>query len=216
MARIVFDLDGTLINSAPEIQNIANLLLVERGRPTLSLTETISFIGNGPAVLIEKMCAARDLPKADQPALLDQFLTSYTQSSHLSVAYPHVPEVLQQLRDQGHLLGICTNKPHAPALVVLDHLGLLPFFDVVLGGDSLRTRKPDPAPLQAAFAGLGDGPMIYVGDSDVDAETAQRAAVPFLLFAEGYCKRPHAELPHHALFSDFTDLPGHIDQLLAS
>ena len=78
---------------------------------------------------------------------------------------------------------------------------------MVVGGDSLAARKPDPAPLHAALAALAPGPAIFVGDSEIDAETAERAGVLFLLFTEGYRKAPVADLPHAARFSDFAELP---------
>lgn len=213
MARIVFDLDGTLIDSAKEIQFIANSLLQERALPPLSLPETISFIGNGAGVLLQKMSALRGIPEAEHADLLESFEARYSKPNNLTEIYPNVREVLEQLRAAGHRLGICTNKPIVPTQVALDHLDLGKLFDHVLGGNSLPQRKPHPAPLLAVFEALGEGPMIYVGDSDVDAETAARADVPFLLFTEGYCKVPHGELPHAALFSDFAELPTLVTQL---
>lgn len=214
MARIVFDLDGTLIHSAPEIQFVANSLLADRRLEPLTLAETISFIGNGAAVLIEKMSIARGIPADQHAELLATLEERYMHSSDKSEVFAGVLPALEALQGAGHRLGVCTNKPLAPAKAVLDHLGLARFFDVVLGGDSLDVRKPDPAPLQATFAALGDGPQIYVGDSDVDAETADRAGVQFLLFTEGYSKVPHAELPHHALFDDFARLPELVEGLV--
>ena len=215
MARIVFDLDGTLIDSAREIQFVANSLLADRGLEPLTLPETISFIGNGAGVLLQKMSAARGIAASEHASLLDTFEERYSKSAGMTEVYPNVRAALTTLLDKRHRLGICTNKPIVPTQVVLDHLELTPLFEKVLGGNSLPQRKPDPAPLRAVFDALGDGPEIYVGDSDVDAETARRADVPFLLFTEGYCKVPHAELPHAALFSDFAALPGLIDSLLA-
>lgn len=88
------------------------------------------------------------------------------------------------------------------------------FFPVVIGGDSLPQRKPDPAPLLAAAAGL-DGPVLFVGDSEVDAETALAAQVPFLLFTEGYRKAPVSALPHAARFARYSDLPALVARLAA-
>ncbi len=213
-ARIVFDLDGTLIDSAPDIRGVANVLLTAEGLEPLTLDDTRAFVGNGAAVFIERMRAARGIPDADHHRLHQAFIARYDAAVDLTHPYPGVRAALTELRTN-HRLGICTNKPLSPCEAVLAHLGLDGHFATVWGGDSLASRKPDPAPLHAAFDALGDGPRIYVGDSEVDAETAERAGVPFLLYTEGYRKTPVHDLPHHAAFNDFAQLPGLVTQLLA-
>jgi phosphoglycolate phosphatase len=202
--RIVFDLDGTLIDSAPEIRGIANALLAEEARAPLTLEETKGFIGNGAPAFIARMRAARDLPQAAQDRLLHGFEARYETAFGLTTLYPGVRDVLEAMRREGHVLAICTNKPIRPTLTVLAHLGLEASFDTVIGGDSLPVRKPDPAPLWAAMKGE---PAVYVGDSEVDAETAARAGAQFLFFTEGYCHLPREEITAAAMFSDFEDLP---------
>jgi phosphoglycolate phosphatase len=204
--RIVFDLDGTLIDSAPDIQGAANRLLAPHGTQ-ITLVQTRDFIGNGLATFISRMLAAVDLPADLHTDLLATFEHAYLTAVDATTLYPQVRETLAALRAQGHTLGICSNKPLAPCMAVLDHLALTPLFGTVWGGDSLARRKPDPAPLHAALAALGQGPCIYVGDSEVDAQTALSAGVPFLLFTEGYRKSAVAEIAHTAAFSDFADLP---------
>ena len=122
-----------------------------------------------------------------------------------SALYPGVRAALAVLRDEGHSLAICTNKPHAATLKCLADTGLTLLFDRVIGGDSLPTRKPDPAMLHAALD--GSGTALYVGDSETDAETAEAAGIPFLLFTEGYRKSAVEDLSHTASFSSFADLP---------
>jgi phosphoglycolate phosphatase len=207
MARIVFDLDGTLIDSAEDIRALANRLLAEEGKADLSIAEVRTFIGNGASIFVARMRAARELPEADHRRLLEAFVAGYETAVTHTVPYPGVREALDELRRQGHRLGICTNKPLEPCRAVLDHLGLADMFEAVVGGDSLPVLKPDPAPLHAAFEGLGEGARVYVGDSETDAETALRAGVPFLLYTEGYRKTPWEEIPHAARFDRFTHLP---------
>lgn len=214
MARIVFDLDGTLIDSAPDIQAIANRLLAREGAAQITLRETRGFIGNGAAVFVARMRAARGLPDSAQARLHADFVAAYESAVTLTVIYPGVCAALDVLQSQGNSLGLCTNKPEGPTLAVLNHLGLTDRFATIMCGDSLPQNKPDPAPLHAAFAGLGKGPAIYVGDSEVDAETAQRAGVPFLLFTQGYRKTLVDQLYHTHAFDDFAHLPDLVAQVL--
>ena len=203
-ARVVFDLDGTLIDSAPDIHGVANSVLAEHGKQ-ITLAQTHSFIGNGVAVFIERMLTAVSLPQNLQGDMLPMFKHAYLTAVEHTHPYTGVIAALDALKDAGHSMGICTNKPMAPCMAVLDHLALTPYFATFWGGDSLSVHKPDPAPLHAAFD--GQGPQIYVGDSEVDAETAQRAGVVFLLYTEGYRKTPLSEVPHTAAFNDFAQLP---------
>lgn len=214
MARIVFDLDGTLIDSAPDIRAAANRVLERNGITPLSLEETRSFIGSGAPVFIERVGAARGLTQADLPRYLSGFLDGYEQAVDLTVVYDGVRDALGVLQSRGHRLGICTNKPIAPARAVLAHLDLARHFDCVIGGDSLSSRKPDPAPLRAALEGLGEGEALYVGDSDIDAATALAAGVPFLLYTEGYLHVAADTLTSAAEFTRFEDLPQLVEQAL--
>ena len=215
MARIVFDLDGTLIDSAPDIHAGANQLLAAEGAEPITLAQARSFIGQGASVFIEKMRHARAIPDSEHARLLKAFVASYETLVTRTEIYPGVVPALEGLSAAGHSLGICTNKPLVPCRAVLAHLDLTRFFGVILGGDSLPTHKPDPAPLEAAFTALGEGPAIYVGDSEVDAETARRAMVPFLLYTEGYRKTEVQALPHSAAFSHFADLADLVDRMVA-
>lgn len=208
MAAIAFDLDGTLIDSVPDIQAVANAVLSEEARPLLSLEETREFVGEGTGVFVAKMSAARDLAESEHARLLRAFMERYETAVTRTVLYSGVSDCLDALRAQGHALGVCTNKPIAPTRAVLNHLGLSPYFDAVYGGDSLPQRKPDPAPLEATFQALGAGPRLFVGDSEVDGETARRANVPFLLYTEGYRNHGVDQIPHKAQFSDFAELAG--------
>lgn len=205
-ARIVFDLDGTLIDSAPDIQGIANDLLMAEGRDPIDLATTHEFIGNGIGVFVQRMRALRGLPDDAQTRLVKDFTEKYYTAYTHTVLYPGVREALAELAET-HALGICTNKLIGPCHAVLKYLELEGFFSTVWGGDSLPTRKPNPDMLFTAFDALGSGPMIYVGDSEVDAKTAMNASVPFLLFTEGYRNSEIDIIPHDVAFSDFGVLP---------
>jgi phosphoglycolate phosphatase len=209
MAAVIFDLDGTLVDSAPDIHAAVNRLLADVAEAALSAETVKSFIGNGVPTLVARVLAAcgHGPDPARQADWQAGFLRHYeAESATLTQLYPGVTEALSALDKKGHQLALCTNKPELPARKILRAFGLDGFFPVVIGGDSLPQRKPDPAPLLAAAAGL-EGPVLFVGDSEVDAETALAAQVPFLLFTEGYRRAPVHALPHAARFGRFSDLP---------
>ena len=205
---IAFDLDGTLIDSAPDLHGVANEVLAEEGAAPLSLAEARQFVGRGAANFVAQMRAARGIPESAQDRLLAEYLRRYEGAVSRTVLYPGVLEALEALQAAGWTLSLCTNKPERPTVAVLRHFDLARFFDAAVGGDTLATRKPDPAPLLEAYARTGTpGPRVFVGDSEIDAETAKRAGVPFLLFTEGYRKSPVEALPHAGRFDTFAALP---------
>lgn len=208
LPAVIFDLDGTLIDSAGDIHAAANLTLEEAGEKPMSRKLVQSFVGNGVPVLVRRMLTHLGAGEDDarHAALLDRFLHHYAGSHALTVLYPGVAEALRELQAAGHPLGLCTNKPEAPARAILARLGIEAFFSAVIGGDSLPQRKPDPAPLLATAKLLGAEQVIFVGDSEVDAQTAVNAALPFALYTKGYRKSLLRDLSHQGRFSDFARL----------
>ena len=214
-AAVIFDLDGTLIDSAPDIHAAANRVLRSEGLEEQSFAQVRGFVGRGVPHLIRQLLTAAGHGEDDarHARMTERFIAGYEEAVGLTLPYPGVVEALESLRAAGHALGICTNKPEAATRAVLAHLGLLAPFTVIVGGDSLPVRKPDPAPLHLAVSRLGQQKAIFVGDSEVDAETAEAAGLPFLLFTEGYRKTPVGELPQDGRFSDYAELPGLIAAL---
>ncbi|MFT4013263.1 MAG: phosphoglycolate phosphatase [Paracoccus sp. (in: a-proteobacteria)] len=212
---VVFDLDGTLIDSAPDIHAAANAVLRLHGARPLTLDQIRSFVGGGVDVLWHRIEHAAGLPAEMHRDLLASFMTRYHDASSLTRLYPNVIEMLGQLADRGHPLGICTNKPMVPTLAILDHFGIAGIFQAVIAGDSLPQKKPDPEPLRATFAALGAHPQrpsgLFVGDSEFDAQCARNARVPFLIFTKGYRNTPLEQMTFAESFDDHARLPALVE-----
>lgn len=216
MKAVIFDLDGTLVDSAPDIHAAANALLHKHGQLPVSYKQLVSFIGNGIPTLVERLMEARDIDfsSSRHADLTDEFVALYrVNPATLSAMYPGVRDMLATLAEQEIALGVCTNKNYDLAVQILQELAIDGFFGSVIGGDSLPQRKPDPAPLHQCARELAATDIVYVGDSETDADTAVACAVPFAFFTKGYRKLTIPEIPHDLAFDDFTNLPTMLGQM---
>jgi len=207
MKSIVFDLDGTLIHSAPDLQAAANKMLAEYDLAPLDVSTIESFIGNGVPKLVERCLRVYGLPQSEEA--IDKMRGYYDADPYtLTEPYAGVVDCLHALKAAGIKMAVCTNKPVAPALTILDGLDLTKYFDVVVGGDTYPTHKPDAQPLLGCMEKMGAdmANTVYVGDSETDALTAKNADMTFALFSGGYRKTPVEELRHHFLFDHFDTL----------
>ena len=199
---VLFDLDGTLVDSAPDIAAAANRALAECGLPPRDLGRIRGYVGGGAERLIHR-CLTDSLDGLAEPALFEAahaaFFRHYAAGLTAStLPYPGVVETLETLRARGYALGCVTNKPGrftAPLLAALD---LARWFDVTVAGDSLPVKKPDPAPLLHALAVLdaSAGASTMVGDSMADLKAARAAGIRVLCVTYGYS--PNARLADHA------------------
>lgn len=207
---VVFDLDGTLVDSAPALQKISARFFDELGAEALSLEETRAFIGHGSERFVRCALEARGLADPDRfEQRFAQFTALYAAAPGTdNPFYPGVAEALDALAKAGIALGLCTNKPGRPTDNVLKAHALEEHFGVVVTADTLASRKPDPEPLLHAVRALGSTPRraLYVGDSEVDAQTAASAGVDFALFANGYREAPIADLTHRFVLQGMDDL----------
>lgn len=215
MKAILFDLDGTLIDSLPNIQAAANAVLSEYSLPPLETQVVGGFVGMGEKVFVDRLIAATALDEADRPSVLQSFIGHYKTEAKKTVTFQGVHEALAQLQQTGVPLGLVTNKPRAPLVPTLEAAGLSVYFDIEIAGDDLPKRKPDPLPLFHALEQLNVDGGVYVGDSEIDAATAKAAGMPFVLFTEGIRRASVSELAPDALFDDFTALPGVIREFLS-
>lgn len=206
MQTVIFDLDGTLVDSAQDIRASVNTMLIEEGLGELDLPTVISFIGNGLPTLVHRTMAHFGIAESEFPRLSARVLAIYNEAASTHTAtYYGVREVLDEMMSRGIRLGVCTNKPEEPARHVLKALNLTQYFDIVVGGDTYEQRKPDPLPLLKAIGETALAEVLYVGDSEVDAETAQKAGVTFALFTEGYRKTSLEEIHHDICFSTWKE-----------
>lgn len=187
---ILFDLDGTLIHSAPDLHAAINAALHPLGRGPLNLATVISFVGNGVEKLVARSLDATGGMDADlHRDTLAAFLRAYDANGvALTQVYPGVMTQLAHLAKAGKKMGICTNKPIGPARYICDVLQLSQFFDVVVGAEPDQPKKPDPEALLRCLSALdaSSGESLYVGDSSIDYQTAQAAGVDFYLYTRGY------------------------------
>lgn len=219
MARIIFDLDGTLVHSTPTLAAAGNALLVAVGRAPVDVATVTGFVGHGVRVLVERLLGhTGGIPGGDVAPHLARFRDIYAGDPLTGTEpFPGVPQALAALAAAGHGLAVCTQKPNDPALAILRGRGLMPPVTGFTGGDSLPgVLKPDPRMVAHAADQLPPGPLVYVGDSETDAATAAAAGAPFLLFTEGYRHAPVETLPHAATFADFADLPDLVADTLAA
>ena len=180
-ALIVFDLDGTLIDSAADLAAAVNAMLAHFGREALPVPEVRRMIGDGVAQLVTRALAARHCEHADPAEAARIFMRHYeAHATSLTSAFPGAAAALQALRAAGIPLAVCTNKPARITADILRSLGLAQYFMRVIGGDSLPYRKPDPRVLLSLVEALGAAPAssVLVGDSEVDAATATRRGCP--------------------------------------
>lgn len=209
---VIFDLDGTLVDSLPDIHAAANVMLAEMGRAALDLATVRGFVGHGVAKLTERCLDAtggRDGAAFERGFAI--FRRAYGAApAALSRPYPGVSVMLERLAAAGFALGVATNKPEAPAEAILTALDLRAHFGVVIGGDSTARMKPDPLPLLTARDRLGGGAAVFVGDSETDEATALAAAMPFCFFTGGYRRKDAAEFAADFTFDRFEALAAHL------
>ena len=215
---IVFDLDGTLIDTAPDLRAILNQVLVGMARRELTLEEVRRMIGDGTPAMMERALAATggitDLDRAHR-----KLMQIYEAApANLSRLYPGVETTLRLLRDSGASLGICTNKPQAATLSVLEAFNIAHYFEAVAGGDIVPFRKPDPRHLLGVIQSLKAtiSEAVMIGDSENDYAAARSAGVPVILMRYGYLRVPPERLTPDIWLDDFAAIPWALARLVSS
>jgi phosphoglycolate phosphatase len=220
-AVIAFDLDGTLIDTAPDLVGTLNVLLAEEGLPVLPLPEVRTMIGRGAMAMLERgfTAAGETLTPERRPILFERFIDLYTaRIADESRPYPGLIQTLDDLAAAGAILAVCTNKRTSLSVALLDALGLSARFAAIVGPDAAPAAKPDPRHLTTAIAAAGGRPghALMVGDSQTDFDAARAAGVPVALVTFGYTEIPVADLRPDALIDHYSELPAAARRLLSA
>jgi phosphoglycolate phosphatase len=217
---IVFDLDGTIVDTAPDLLSATNHALGLVGLEPVTIEELHPFIGRGSMAMIEAGLGFRgkNVVKTERRRLHDAFLAFYADNVAVgSRPFEGVPELLDQLLADGARLAVCTNKFEALSKLLLVELGLADRFKAIAGRDTFAVCKPDPGHLTGviAMAGGRAGRAVMVGDSDVDIATAAAANVPSIGVTFGYTLRPVRELGPGAVIDHYREFPAALAKVLA-
>ena len=218
---VIFDLDGTLIDSLPDVMNALNAVLADWGRRPVVLDEARLMVGGGAEPLLERAfdTTGDALPAEHLSDCVDAFTAYYRDDpATKTTIFEGAVQALEALARKGMKLGLCTNKPHKSALQVLEVLQLERHFDACFGKASVPFHKPDRRHYDEVAAALGVDPdqSLYVGDSETDVETARNANVPIIMVSFGYSRRPAVELGGDRLINHFSELPDAVEELFST
>ncbi|RAU20402.1 phosphoglycolate phosphatase [Paramagnetospirillum kuznetsovii] len=211
LRAVLFDLDGTLIHSLPDLVAAVNRMLAAEGRPALESEAIKAMVGDGADALVSRAFAASGgLPGPEVGPYLDRFMADYEpRSAETTRPWPGVVETLEELRRRGLALAVCTNKPRAATHEVLGALGLAEYFHVVVASDDAPAIKPDPAHVRVILERLGVSAdaAVMVGDSINDILSARRAGVRSVALSFGYAHGPVEALGADRVIHRFDQLP---------
>jgi phosphoglycolate phosphatase len=203
---VVWDLDGTLVDSAEDIATAVNLVLTDNNLSTLTVAQVRQMIGNGAAKLLDRAFeAANGSQGCDRDAAYQRFLTHYEKHCCDNTAfYPGIANVVSTCAEKGITQGVCTNKPHRMAELILSHLQIRSCFSSVIGGDSTEFRKPHAQPLLTCMEQLNAsaGQTLMIGDSAADVGVARAAGVAVAVLPWGYTPTGAADLGADVVIED--------------
>lgn len=217
---VIFDLDGTLVDTAPDLMRATNFVLGGMGRRALAMDEVRAFVGHGARALLTRgLAATGGLPEGyDVEPDYRRFVAYYSDNiAEASAPFPGLVRLLDRLKDEGFGLGVCTNKLEGLSVQLLEALDLAKYFGSVVGPDTLGIAKPDPKPFYEAVNRLDlDSPRaLMVGDSETDILTARNAGVPVIGVPFGYTPRPVEDFGPDRMIAHFDEAYDAIQELFA-
>ena len=211
MTAILFDLDGTLVETGPDLLAATNGVLAEEGVEPIAIDHLGHLVGQGGRAMLERAFTLRERPPSDDE--LDRYMPRFLELYEGSIPgtsepFPGMVSALDRLAAAGHRFAVCTNKPEGMSVKLLEALDLSDRFDAICGPDTFGVRKPDPQHILKTIERMGGNPAdaIMVGDSISDVEAARRADVPCVGVPFGYSDRPIRELNPTVVIDSFDDL----------
>lgn len=214
-AGIAFDLDGTLVDTAPDLVRALNEVVAADGLGNVALADVRAMVGRGARVLIERAYAAqnRKIDSASVDQRVADFIRVYRSGiADLSRPFEGSTAVLDFLKTRGARLSICTNKPSELADALIEALGLTHYFERIIGPGRTEAKKPDAAHFWSAVGDAGPN-LALIGDSITDAACAKAAGIPCVILTHGYSEIPHLALGADAVLDDFRSLPETLEKL---
>ena len=207
----IFDLDGTLVDTAPDFKNSLNYMLTEMNETTVELEEIRNLVGYGARELIKRTAISKGINHNDQKIneMLRIFLLHYTHNiDDDSVLFENVKNVLQFLKNMDIKLSVCTNKMESLSKLLLKKLGVLNLFDYVIGGDTFKKSKPDPYPLiqTCELLNIPQSKAVMVGDSVTDLKSGHAAGMPVVLVGYGYTENKNIYNDADLVINNFSQL----------
>lgn len=212
---IAFDLDGTLVDTAPDLVRALNEVVAADGLENVALADVRAMVGRGARVLIERAYAAqnRKIASADVDRRVANFISVYRSGiANLSRPFDGGVEILDVLKARGARLSICTNKPSGLADALIKALGLTHYFERIIGPERTEAKKPDAAHFWSAVGNAGPN-LALIGDSITDAACGQAAGIPCIILTHGYSEIPHRALGADAVLDNFSNLPETLEKL---
>ncbi|MEM6616812.1 MAG: phosphoglycolate phosphatase [Pseudomonadota bacterium] len=218
---IVFDLDGTLVDTAPDLWRAMNHALSSEGFPTVDVSAVHGLVGQGALVMLRRGLAVTGQSVGEETVkkLHGLFLEYYRENLVVdSKPYPSVEAVLNHLRTDGHILAVCTNKYEEFSRELLQNIDFAKYFDVIAGPETFGVRKPDPAHIIKTVEAAGGSPdrAVMIGDSVADIDAAKAARIPVIAVSFGYTDKPVNELGPDTIIDHYDELTPALQPYLAA
>jgi phosphoglycolate phosphatase len=214
---LIFDLDGTLVDTAPDLLGALNAILIQEGREPANHADLRHLVGFGARTMMAEAFkrSGAEIDPVRLPKLIDDYIAHYRK--HIAVAsrpFPHVEETLAKLKADGARLGVLTNKPQELTDLLMPALGLDKYFAAIHGAGRYGYTKPDARVFHHVVDELGGGPAVMIGDSVTDLATGRAAGAPVILVSFGYTPEPAGSLGADAVVDDFAEIPSAMLRLI--